>query len=412
MSSESTDSESTHPDPTRMTCSVCNMDVPAGNFCGYCGDHLGDHDGKGPAWLRFRSFSAAPGEGLLSPNLASSLFPQLPASSRKPFLIGFGLLLVGLVLAVIFRMPAIMITVSALGLPFLFLIYLQEADVHRDVPPVTLVLTAALGIGLGVGWVLLTGAAVADDYDLPLGTAIAADRVLREGLGIPIGGMLLMLVPVVLVRLVRPGTQESLDGFAIGALGALMFSGSATLTRLAPQFSAGVVARARPMDGLVVEAGIRGLAVPLTAAAVGGLVGTALWFTRPENKKHQHPNFVYAALGGFALAVMAMYAAVGIVDIARLDQNWQLIVHLTVAALALLALRVGVHLALLHEAHDEIHEDEPLLCAQCGHVVPDMAFCPACGAATRASSRTSREARRGNRPVRVEAPSSPEAGEQ
>jgi len=33
---------------------------------------------------------------------------------------------------------------------------------------------------------------------------------------------------------------------------------------------------------------------------------------------------------------------------------------------------------LLHEAHDEILSDEPLLCPQCGHVVPDMAFCVAC----------------------------------
>ena len=50
------------------------------------------------------------------------------------------------------------------------------------------------------------------------------------------------------------------------------------------------------------------------------------------------------------------------------------------ALLALLLLRIGLHLALLHEAHDEIHSDEPLLCPHCGHVVPDMAFCPACGA--------------------------------
>jgi rRNA maturation endonuclease Nob1 len=70
--------------------------------------------------------------------------------------------------------------------------------------------------------------------------------------------------------------------------------------------------------------------------------------------------------------------------------------------LALLALRIGLHLALLHEAHDEIHSDQPILCPHCGHVVPDMAFCPACGAATHASSRSSRSARRDARPVRTE----------
>ena len=58
-------------------------------------------------------------------------------------------------------MPAALITVAALGLPLLFLLYLQETDAHRDLPTRTLVLTAGLGIALGVGWVLLTGAAVA-----------------------------------------------------------------------------------------------------------------------------------------------------------------------------------------------------------------------------------------------------------
>ena len=70
----------------------------------------------------------------------------------------------------------------------------------------------------------------------------------------------------------------------IGALGALTFTAAATLTRLAPQFATGLVTR-RPISGLIVEAGIRGVAVPLTAAAVGGLIGAALWFTAA----HEHP---------------------------------------------------------------------------------------------------------------------------
>jgi hypothetical protein len=214
------------------------------------------------------------------------------------------------------------------------------------------------------------------------------------------------------VRLVRPRPREALDGFAIGALGALTFTAAAQMTRLAPQFAGGMIARSRPMNGLVVEAGIRGIAVPLTAAAVGGLIGTALWFTRPENKKHQHRSYVRVALALFAFVVMVMYAALGLVDVARLPQILQLILHLTVAGTAVLALRIGLHLALLHEAHDEILSDEPLLCPQCGHVVPDMAFCVACGAATRASSRSSRQARRDIRPVRVDTDPEPATDDQ
>jgi hypothetical protein len=163
-----------------------------------------------------------------------------------------------------------------------------------------------------------------------------------------------------------------------------------------------MVNKARPMDGLLVEAGIRGIAVPLTSACVGGLIGAALWFTRPENKKEKGRKYVRLVLISLALILIAMYAGLGLIDVARVPQLLQLAVHLTIAAIAVMALRVGLHLALLHEAHDEVHEDEPILCPHCGHVVPDMAFCPACGAATHAASRSSRQVRRDSRPVRID----------
>ena len=105
----------------------------------------------------------------------------------------------------------------------------------------------------------------------------------------------------------------------------------------------------------------------------------------------------------FAAAVLAVYLSLGLIDVAHFPQVLMLVLYLALALVALLLLRVGLHLALLHEAHDEIRSDEPLLCTHCGHVVPDMAFCPACGVATRASSRSSRKSRREERPVREEA---------
>ena len=178
-------------------------------------------------------------------------------------------MLLALVTFATLRMPAALISVAALGLPLLFLMYMRETNVFRDVPRRTLLLTTALGIGLGIGWVLLTGAIVARSYGVPLGAGIAAGRIAREGLGIPVGSMVLMLAPAVVVRLLRPPTRESMDGFMIGALGALAFTAAATLTRLAPQFATGMVARARPVSSLIVEAGIRGVAVPITAACRG-----------------------------------------------------------------------------------------------------------------------------------------------
>jgi hypothetical protein len=382
-------------------CRICKTDVPAGEYCGLCGCHLTPRRGEGPDWLRIKDFGAAPGEHLLQPSLASSLFPHLPPRSRTVFRLGLAVVLVSLVVFALLRLPAALVTVASLGFPFLFLLYLHESDGFQDIPTRTWALTAALGIGLGVGWVLLTGALVARSYGIALGAGVVGARLLKMGVGIPLGGVILMLMPAVVVRLLRPPTRESLDGFMVGALGSLMFTAAATLTRLAPQFGTGVVSR-RPMDSLIVEAGIRGVAVPLTAAAAGGLIGAALWFKRPPSKEKQHPGVVRALLVSFAVAVLAVYLGLGLVDVSHFPQVWMLVLYLAVALLALFLLRVGLHLALLHEAHDEIQSDEPLLCPHCGHVVPDMAFCPACGVATRASSRSSRDARREVRPVRTD----------
>jgi len=382
-------------------CRICKVDVPAGEYCGLCGCHLTPRPGEGPDWLRIRDFGAAPGEHLLQPSLASSLFPHLPARSRTVFRAGLALVLVALVLFAVLRMPGALVAVSALGFPFLFALYVRESDGFDDIPARTWALTAALGIGLGVGWVLLTGAMVARSYGIALGAGVVGSRMLSMGIGIPLGGVILMLMPAVIVRLLRPPTREALEGFMVGALGALSFTAAATLTRLAPQFGSGVVSK-RPIDSLLVEAGIRGVAVPLTAAAAGGLLGAALWFRRPPSKEKQRPGVVRALLVSFAVAVLVVYLALGLIDVSHFPQVLMLVLYLAVAGLALLLLRIGLHLSLLHEAHDEIHSDEPLLCPHCGHVVPDMAFCPACGVATRASSRSSRTARRDIRPVRSE----------
>ncbi|MGV0714811.1 zinc ribbon domain-containing protein [Mycolicibacterium sp. XJ662] len=380
-------------------CRVCQTDVPAGHYCGLCGCHLTPRRGEGPDWLRLRDFGAAPDEHLLAPSPASSLFPHLPQRSRTAFRWGLAVLLVTLAAFTLLRLPAALVTVAALGLPMLFVIYLWESDAFRDFGVRTLALTAALGAGLGLGWVLLTEATITRSYESGLADGVDWDRMLRDGIAIPLGGVLLMLAPAVIVRILRPPTREALDGFVVGALGALAFTAASTLAHLAPQFGTGVVSR-QPMQSLLVEAGIRGVAEPVTAAAAGGLIGAALWFRRPPSKQQQRPMLVRGVLVGFAVAVLTVCLALGVVDAAAPAQLLMLTMHLLLAGVALYLLRVGLHLALLHEAHDEIQADEPLLCPHCGHVVPDMAFCPACGVATRASSRSSRRSRRTMRPVR------------
>jgi hypothetical protein len=388
--------------PGMVECQVCQTDVPAGQYCGLCGMSLTHHrrGGGRPHWLRADAYSAAPGQKLFSPALTSSLFPHLPPRARRVFLMGLGLLAAALAVTTFLQMPAALTAVASLGLPLMFALYLRESGVSRDIPHGMLALTTTLAVVFGVGWVLLTGAVLARAYGVPLGAGIAGGRILRDGIGAPVGSMLLMLVPALVARWSWRGNRESLDGYAIGALGALTFTAAATVTRLAPQVTTGMINRSRPLDGLLVEAGIRGIAMPLTAAAVGGLIGTALWFTQSPTRAPTHRRHVRGTLIVVAAVVVAIYASLGVVDVARLPQALQLAMHLALTAFALLALRIGLHLALLHEAKDEINTDEPILCIECNHVVPDAPFCARCGAAMHASSRGSRQTRRDNRPIR------------
>ena len=109
-------------------CRICETDVPAGEYCGLCGCHLTPRRGEGPDWLRMRDYGAAPNEHLLQLSVASSLFPHLPQRSRTAFRLGLIVLVAALLAFTLLRLPAALITVAALGLPVLFVIYLRESD--------------------------------------------------------------------------------------------------------------------------------------------------------------------------------------------------------------------------------------------------------------------------------------------
>ena len=271
-----------------MTCPVCGKRVAAGAFCARCGAGLSSQNGDSPEWLRIRAYAAARGEHVLRLSVVSSLLPRLPHRWVTGFRVGLTALLLALVVFAVLRLQPPLIAISTFGLPLVFLTYLRLSDVYHDLPIPTLVVTALLAVGLGVGWALLTAPVIAHSYDVTLLSGMTGGRALWQRLAIPLGGAVLMLVPVVLARMSRRAIRESLDGFVIGSLGAISFTATATLTRLAPQLATGVVAHDRPVGSLLIEAGIQGLAVPLTAAAVGGMVGAALWFKRRADAPQQH----------------------------------------------------------------------------------------------------------------------------
>lgn len=378
-----------------MPCRLCGHDVPAGRFCGRCGARLVHERGSGPDWLRVNAFVAAPGESVLQPSLVSSMFPHLPRRSHGTFRVGLALVLAVLVAFCLLHWYVPMVAVATFAPLLLFVIYLTETGVIADLPWRVWVLTVVLGIAVGVGWALLTSTIVAEYYSLGLGTEMPTARLVRDALVIPFGGLLAMQLPTILVRLTRPPDRESLYGFAIGVLGATVFAVTVTMVRMVQEIDAGITISDQPVTDLLIEAGVRGLTMPLTAASVGGLIGIVLWYSRrPDSSRVRQ-----LAVGGLALVVAAAaYANVGLVEVLQIASDLQFLVHVVLALAAVVALRVGMQVAVLHEPQDPLHVELPILCPSCGHVVPDVAFCPACGVAAHAASRTSRAARRRDRP--------------
>lgn len=377
-----------------MTCGSCLRTVASAAFCLHCGADLTNPDGDGRNRLRLAHYAAAPREHVLRFAVASSLFPQVPPTSRRALRLGLLVVAAALVGFTVAGWQAPLIGAAVLGLPLLFALYLRAAAIHPDLPRRWLTLTVGLGVVLGVMWGLIGGPMVARAADVGLGGSRAVGSILVESFVFPLAGAMLMLAPAVAVWAMQPRVRDSLDGFAVGALGALVFTAASTLTRLAPQLATGPWTDGQPMGPILAEAGIRGLAMPVIAAAVGGLVGIAIWFARPVR-----------AIPLALTAAVSIYLALGFVQTLRVRDDFQLLLHLAIAGLTLLVLRIGVQVALLHEVHDEVTTSEPVLCSYCDHVVPAAAFCPRCGVATRAASRSSRAARRAYPPG--EPPSAP-----
>ena len=370
-------------------CQSCGAAVPAAAFCQRCGARLDSRQSDGPKWLRLRQFAAAPTEGVLRPAITSTLFPGLSRSSHRRFQAALAVAAGGLVILAVLRVAPAVIAVGALGIPLLFALYLRECGAVERIPRRLLVGSAVLGAGLGVAATLATGQLVAQSYEISVAAGMAVNRFLRHGIVFAFAAALLKTVPAFVGRALSRPPREVLDGFAIGTLGALAFVAAAILTRLAPQFALGAVASRRPLAQLIIEAGICGLTVPLTAAAAGGTVGVALWFTPRGKEAPASRRRARGCLAALAAAVVMIFVGVVVTDVAGLAQLKVLALHLALSVASVLVLRLALQVALLHEAVGP--RPAQSVCSWCGTAVDDgradgAAYCPVCGAAAVAAS--------------------------
>lgn len=274
------------------------------------------------------------------------------------------------------------------GLPILFAAYLHDVDARRAVPGRYLALALAVAVGVGFAWARIAGPIVADAYLDEMGGRLGLDQLLLCGVAIPATYAFVLVAPAAVVRLLYRPNGEALDGFTIGTVGATVANAAATATLLAPQVVMGVD---QQVETLLAEVLVEGVAWPLGSAAAGGVFGLALWFIPRAGVPDRYRRTVVvcaAALGALGFSIL-----MGVVDVAPIPVSVYLVLQLLIAVAAVLATRVVIADALLHEAADHV-SDEQLTCSECDHLVALRAFCSECGVAIRAGSRTSREERR------------------
>jgi hypothetical protein len=193
-----------------------------------------------------------------------------------------------------------------------------------------------------------------------------------------------------------------MHGFMVGSLAALCFVASGSLTALAPQLASGPV----DDDGqspahLVIGGLVQGVALPLTAAAVGGAIGATLWFVPRDTAGHAPRWYALTSPAPALVFGLIAYLGLGVLDFFKPPNDVETAVYALLAVVALYFLRIVLHATLLHEEPDTEPSGELVLCPECEHVVPDLPFCPRCGVSGHAASRTSRARRRSSRPVPV-----------
>lgn len=382
---------------TTRVCPACGSTVPAEVFCASCGAELAAPVSTWSILLRPRVFATAPREPIWIPRISSSLFPRIPFQTRKPFRVGLILCLVAIIVLASAEMNGPLGVIAVIGWPLLFLIYVWQSDGFRDKPLRILAVAMVLGVALGIGWWLSTGSIIAGSYGLSTGSSLLlVNEVLNVGLLISLGGGVLMLVPALVCRLFPMPVRESLDGFVIGAFGALWYSTASAATILAPQFAEGLIEQ-QGAGRMFEDAVTYGIVDPIVTTAAGGLVGLSLWF-RPNRRAGRDPRRARTALTICTLLALGLYAAVWVADAVSVQRTIDLAAKITLAVLALLTVRCAVQIALLQEEPDPAG-GESVLCVHCLKVVPDEPFCVACGAAARASSRSSRRLRRESPPV-------------
>jgi len=324
-----------------------------------------------------RAFSADPSESALGAHVVSTLFPQLPRDDMTAFrsILLFGVVVV-VALGVVGLFPVALLAAAVL-VPLVMVTYLYDVDVYEDEPLRVYILTFAWGAASGAMMGLALRALV--DLD-PLGSGPDAGFILARGVFVPlVSGALMVAGPLVLLPYKR--FNDVLDGATFGATSAVAFVGAQVIAQSIDLFSAGLQPGG---DTLLWIARLltHGVALPLVAAGAAGAVCGAAWlrFRAPVRDRHKLGWLGRPLLAAVVGSVLLILAALAML---LLREVLALLVVVVLAVVAILWLRMLIHLGLIQESL-ESEIGEPVDCVNCGQPTPSHTFCAECGVALRA----------------------------
>lgn len=321
--------------------------------------------------------------------VTSSLFPHLTESMRWPFRHALFLVLGALLSFSMLTWLTPLVIVVCLGIPLLFALYVWQSGAFRDVSPRVLLPAMAVSAAISVMWWVWSAALVARVYDIPVAAGSQLLHNLALGLVVTVAGIVPMLTPVALAKFFHLRVSESLDGFVIGASCALAYSTAGTIAWLAPQIAVGLIDNYAPWR-LFEEAYLYGFADPIATAVAGGVLGLRLWF-RPGSRCGD-PRRVRRTLDALTAAGIAIYVGIYLVDAAHMLRVTEIAASTVLTAMGLVTLRAAIQVTLLHESADP-GVGRTVVCEACARTMTDRQFCPECGTAARATSRTARARR-------------------
>ena len=355
-----------------ITCANCGADIPQLPYCIACGASLTSGDAH-----QHRRFAASPHENAVAVRFASTMLPRLPKAHMAAFNIS---LLVGLLIVVVIAALGyypVALAAGAFIVPLLLVVYIYDVDDYEDEPIRVTAYTIVWGVIAGALFGFLLRA-MFPSVSLLTGESLLTG-VLKTGVLPLIGGALALAGPLVLLPYRK--FNDVLDGATFGATAGATFAGAQVIVQSLDLFSAGLHPGG-DAGSWVIRILLHSVLVPIILGCAVGAVAGAFWL------RYRAPVPDRTKLGAAGRPVVALLMAALLLLSSSVGLNLlrdipSLIVESVLAAVALIWLRLVIHLGLLEEIV-EVAEGPPVTCANCGRETPHGSFCGECGVALRA----------------------------